>query len=77
MLFTDKVTGEEYTLHNMFEMWKQFKAEDPENHKNTFPDELLTIILDTVNGRNDLDISGLTMREVTNVVRKLHNVGNW
>ena len=73
MRFIDLDTDREYTLADMKNDWKQFKAEDIENHCADFPTELFEIVMATVNGRNNLDIVGLTPREISNIVARLRS----
>ena len=71
MKFQDMNTDEIYSIKDLYKDWKTFKEEDPENQCETFRAELLEIIMATINGRNDLQIIGMTGKEVSNSVIKL------
>lgn len=61
-------TGREHTLPELRREWQEFRAEDPENHADNFMTELYVILMDTVNGRNDCDIVGLTPTETSDYI---------
>ena len=42
----------------------------------SFRDEILETMLATINGRNDLEIIGLTNREINNIIVKLMKEAN-
>ena len=71
MTFIDTYSNENISLLQLWEEWKQFKAEDPLNHSNSFKTELFEILIASVNGRNDLDVIGLTNKELSNFIIKL------
>ena len=51
--------------------WAQFQQEDPDNHAASFRIEFFEILMATINGRNDLEIIGLTPRETSNIILRL------
>lgn len=71
MKLIDIDTGREHTLPELRREWQEFRAEDPVNHCDDFTTELFVILMDTVNGRNDCDIVGLTPCELSNYIIKL------
>ena len=60
-----------YTIADLKKDWQEFRTEDPENHAARFKIELYEILMATINGRNDLDIIGLTHREISNLTLRL------
>ena len=60
-----------YTPADLKRDWAQFRDEDPDNHAASFRIEFFEILMATINGRNDLDILGLTHREVSNLILRL------
>ena len=60
-----------YTPADLKRDWAQFRKEDPENHATSFKIEFFEILMATINGRNDLEIVGLTPREVSNYIISL------
>ena len=46
-------------------------GEDPENTAPDFLTEIFEILMATVNGRNDLEIVGLTHRETDRLIQRL------
>lgn len=73
MTFVDTYDGRVFSLLDIFNDWKVFKEEDPENHADTFRAEMLEIIMATINGRNDLEIKGLTASETERLVYSLRH----
>ena len=71
MRFIDLNDGHIYTLADLKKDWQEFRAEDPENHADRFQLEFFEILMATINGRNDLEILGLTHREVSNLTIRL------
>ncbi len=71
MQFKEMDSGTILTVKDLHRDWATLKEVEPENHCATFKAELLEIILATINGRNDLEIIGMTGKEVSNVVSKL------
>lgn len=59
-LNNDKV----YTIADLKMDWQEFRTEDPQNHADSFGRELLAIIDDTIQGRNDFEIIGMTPQEL-------------
>ena len=68
MRFIDGNDGQVYTLPDLWRDWRAFREEDPDNHAASFKIETLEILMATINGRNDLEIIGLTPREVSNII---------
>jgi len=68
MTLYDTNTERTYTLSELHDEWKQFRAEDPWNHADNFMSELYEILMATVNGRNDCDIIGLTPSETCDYI---------
>ena len=62
-----------YTLTDLRKDWQAFRAEDPENHASDFKTEIFEILMATINGRNDLDVIGLTPRETSNIIIRLRS----
>ena len=71
MRFIDLNDDRVYTLSDLHRDWAQFRQEDPDNHAASFRIELFEILMATVNGRNDLDIIGMTPRETSNLILRL------
>ena len=71
MKFIDLNDDREYTVADLKRDWAQFREEDPDNHAASFRIEFFEILMATINGRNDLDILGLTHREVSNLILRL------
>ena len=68
MKFIDLNDNRVYTLQDLRRDWAQFREEDPENHAERFKIEFFEILMATINGRNDLEIIGLTPREISNYI---------
>ena len=60
-----------YTPADMKRDWTQFREEDPVKHAASFRIEFFEILMATINGRNDLEITGLTSREISNIIIRL------
>ena len=71
MKFIDLNDDRVYTLSDLHTDWQAFRAEDPENHAESFRIEFFEILMATINGRNDLDIIGMTPRETSNLILRL------
>ena len=71
MKFIDLNDDRVYTVAYLKKDWEALRAEDPENHAESFQIELLEILIATINGRNDLEIIGMTPREVSNYIIRL------
>ena len=71
MKFIDLNDDRVYTLQDLHHDWTQFRQEDPENHAPDFKTELFEILMATINGRNDLEILGLTHREISSLTLRL------
>ena len=68
MQFIDLNDERVYTLTDLKHDWAQLRSEDPDNHAESFRIEFFEILMATINGRNDLEIIGLTPREVSNYI---------
>ena len=73
MKFIDLNDDHVYTLADLKADWESFVIEDPENHAPDFRTEIFEILMATVNGRNDLEIIGLTPRETDRLITRLRN----
>ena len=71
MRFIDGNDGQVYTLPDLWRDWQAFRKEDPDNHAPSFKKEMLEILMATINGRSDLEIVGLTPREVSKYITTL------
>ena len=71
MRFIDLNDDQEYTVADLKRDWTQFREEDPDNHAASFQIEFFEILMATINGRNDLEITGLTPREISNYIISL------
>ena len=59
------------TLSEIRREWLTLRDEDPENTAPDFRTEVFEILMATVNGRNDLEIIGLTHKETDRLIRRL------
>ncbi len=73
MQFIDLNDDRVYTIADLKKDWQEFREEDPENHADRFKIEFFEILMATINGRNDLEIIGLTPREVSNYIIRLRS----
>ena len=71
MRFIDLCDDRKYTIADLKRDWAQFREEDPMNHAISFRIEFFEILMATINGRNDLEITGLTPREINNITMRL------
>ena len=71
MRFIDLNDDREYTVADLKRDWAQFREEDPVNHAERFKIEFFEILMATINGRNDLDIIGMTPKETSNLILRL------
>ena len=71
MRFIDLNDDKVFTLSDLHRDWTQFRQEDPDNHAASFRIELFEILMATINGRNDLDIIGMTPKETSNLILRL------
>ena len=71
MRFKDLNDDRIYTLRDLHRDWHTFREEDPWNHAEDFKTELFEILMATINGRNDLEITGMTPREISNITLRL------
>ena len=73
MKFIDLNDDRVYTPADLKRDWAQFREEDPDNHTESFRIEFFEILMATINGRNDLEIIGMTAREVSNYIIRLRS----
>ena len=59
------------TLSEIRRDWADARADAPENTAPDFLTEIFEILMATVNGRNDLEIIGLTHRETDRLIQRL------
>ena len=71
MCFIDLNDDRVHTLQDLHRDWAQSRQEDPHNHAESFQIEFFEILMATINGRNDLEILGLTHREVSDLTLRL------
>ena len=71
MRFIDLNDDRVFTLSDLHRDWTQFRQEDPDNHAVSFRIEFFEILMATINGRNDLDIIGMTPKETSNLILRL------
>ena len=71
MRFIDLNDDRVFTMSDLHRDWTQFRREDPDNHAASFRIEFFEILMATINGRNDLEIIGMTPREVSNIILRL------
>ena len=71
MRFMDLNDNTVYSLADLRRDWETLRAEDPVSYAESFRIELLEILMATINGRNDLEILGLTPRETSRHIRRL------
>ena len=71
MRFIDMNDERVYTMSDLHRDWTQFREEDPDNHAASFRIEFFEILMATINGRNDLVITGLTHQEISNITLRL------
>ena len=73
MKFIDMYTDEILTVADLKRDYIEFKKEDPENHAETFKVEFFEILVATVNGRNDIEIIGMTSKEISNYIIRIRS----
>ena len=73
MRFIDLNDDHIYTIADLKKDWEEFRAEDPENHAARFQIEFFEILMATINGRNDLEIIGMTHREINSLTLRLRS----
>ena len=71
MKFIDLNDCRTYTLSEIRKEWELLRNLEPENHAQDFKTEIFEILMATVNGRNDLEVIGLTHRETDRLIRRL------
>ena len=71
MRFIDLNDDKVYTLQDLHRDWAQLRQENPENHAESFRIEFFEILMATINGRNDLEILGMTRQEISSLTLRL------
>ena len=71
MQFIDLNNHSVVTLSEIRRDWLESRTADPENTATDFKTEIFEILMATVNGRNDLEIIGLTHRETDRLIQCL------
>lgn len=71
MKLYDMDDGSVYTLPELFTSWKAFRKEEPWNHAENFRTEIFGILMATVNGRNNLEIIGMTAKETSGLINRI------
>ena len=71
MRFMDLNDNTVYSLADLRRDWETLRADDHVSYPESFRIELLEILMATINGRNDLEILGLTPRETRRYIRRL------
>lgn len=73
MKFYDMNRDVFYTLQCIKNDFTEFKAEDPENYEQyaSFTAYVPVLMMDTISGRNDLEIIGLTPDEIERLINAL------
>ena len=71
MLFIDTNDGSPVTLRDIANDYASLKAENPDEYPPSLKLEFLEILLAAINGRNDLEIVGITHRETNRMIARL------
>ena len=71
MRLYDMDDGSIYTLPELFTSWKAFRTEEPWNHAENFRTEIFGILMATVNGRNNMEIIGMTDKETDRLINRI------
>ena len=71
MKFIDLNDDHIYTIADLKKDWQEFRKEDSDNHADCFRIEFFEILMATINGRNDLEIIGMTHREISSLTLRL------
>lgn len=71
MKLIDLTDARVYTIADLKREWTQLREEDSDNHHVSFAVEFFEILMATINGRNDLDIIGMTPRETARYIIRL------
>ena len=67
----DENDRKELTLLDLFRDWKRLRKDEPWNCQESFRDELHEILMATINGRNDLDVIGMTPAETSRYILRI------
>ena len=68
MTFIDLNDDRIYTIADLKRDWQVSRTEDAESYAERFRIEFFEILMATINGRNDLEIIGLTPRETSGLL---------
>lgn len=71
MIITDMWTEKRITLQQLKNDYNELKKSEPLNHAEDFKTEYYILLMDTINGRNDIELSGLVPKEISNIIIKL------
>ena len=71
MRFRDTLTDDIYTLQPLHRDWARFRTECPGEYPPSFQIELLGILFACVKGRNNLEVIGMTPKEVDHFIIRL------
>ena len=73
MTLLDTYSGERHTLQTLRAEYDLFRSEEPWNHAPDFRTELHEILMACINGRNDLDVIGLTPAETSRYILRIRS----
>lgn len=71
MHFMDRNDGRICTPADLKKEWEMYRVGEPENHAADFKTEFFEILMAAINGRNDLDVIGLTPQETGRLIHRL------
>ena len=71
MQFINTNTEEILNTYDIYNLCKECKEENNENHGTPFINEFYGIIFDTLNGRNDFHIIGLKPIEIEHIICRI------
>ena len=71
MKLIDIDTDRDISLSELRRDWLTLSEDEPENHADDFITEMYVILMDTINGRNNCDVIGMTPSELNNYILKL------
>ena len=75
MKLYDMDSEKELSIMDLYNDWNTFRTEEPWNHSESFKCELHNIIMDTINGRNNCDVIGMTPAETEGYILRLRLSG--
>ena len=77
MWFIDLNTGELLTLLDLKQEWEQEIRFEEDHQNETFFVYLYDVLIATISDRNDLEIRGMTPREIGWIIFKLRKSFGW